>query len=372
MSDFASSLNAQAVPGTVASDRGVAAVNWRRAAAFVGLAFGLSWLLDLGLYLAGGLTHPAAMVVLQTQMLMPALAAIALGVFALADSPLYFRTNRAASRWFCYFYLVLAVAYLGLSAAALAVPGAAAIAAGLGALPAIVGLLLVIVLRLVGGKGAFASAGMAGGGARNWLFYGVGLAAFYGLQTFLNYAFGLGRVPDLTPMMAALGPSATAMPLTTFLILGAAQGILLGPFLGLLFGFGEEYGWRGFLQGELTRLGRVRGVLLVGLIWGVWHAPVILMGYNYPGYPLLGSLLMVAYCVLLGFFLGYAVLRTGGVWLAAFLHALNNQVMGTLFALVYTPKGPIFSFGIGVFGIASAAVAVLFILRDPVWRERQA
>ena len=57
--------------------------------------------------------------------------------------------------------------------------------------------------------------------------------------------------------------------------------------------FGEEYGWRGYLQSELFKLGRVRGVLLLGVIWGAYHWPMILMGWNYPGHPLLGLLLIV-------------------------------------------------------------------------------
>ena len=75
--------------------------------------------------------------------------------------------------------------------------------------------------------------------------------------------------------------------------------MLLGPVLAIV-AFGEEYGWRGYLQSELFKLGRVRGVLLLGVIWGAWHWPLILMGYNYPGYPLLGVVLMTLYITGLG------------------------------------------------------------------------
>lgn len=145
--------------------------------------------------------------------------------------------------------------------------------------------------------------------------------------------------------------------------------MVLSPFLGLLIAFGEEYGWRGYLQGELVKLGKARGILLIGIIWGVWHAPIIVMGYNYPGYPVAGVFVMTGYTVMLAFVLGYAVLKTGSVWLAAYLHALNNQVFSTLVVLVYAPNDSIFSFGGGLYGIATMAVIVLLILRDPVWRE---
>lgn len=52
----------------------------------------------------------------------------------------------------------------------------------------------------------------------------------------------------------------------------------------------EEYGWHYYLQDRLIGLaGPRRGVLLAGHTWGIRHAPVIAMGYNYFGRPLLGS-----------------------------------------------------------------------------------
>ncbi len=55
--------------------------NWTHVAWFLGLAFGLSWLVDLVLYLNGGLNNPATMLMLQFQMLLPAFSAMFLGVF---------------------------------------------------------------------------------------------------------------------------------------------------------------------------------------------------------------------------------------------------------------------------------------------------
>jgi membrane protease YdiL (CAAX protease family) len=145
--------------------------------------------------------------------------------------------------------------------------------------------------------------------------------------------------------------------------------VVLGPILGIVIIFGEEYGWRGYLQSELVKLGRVRRVLLLGVIWGAWHWPIILMGFNYPGHPLLGVVLMTLYTTGLAVVLGYAVLRSGSVLLAAYLHALNNQVVSFFVALGYSPFDPAFSFGIGIYGIATLAIVALLVLRDPVWRR---
>ena len=78
-------------------------VNWPHVAWFLGLAFGLTWLVDLGIYLAGGLANPGAALLLQFQMLLPAFSAMVLGVFFFKDSPIFYRSNRSASRWFVYY-----------------------------------------------------------------------------------------------------------------------------------------------------------------------------------------------------------------------------------------------------------------------------
>ena len=116
-------------------------------------------------------------------------------------------------------------------------------------------------------------------------------------------------------------------------------------------------------------MGRVRGVLLVGVIWGAWHWPLILMGYNYPGHPLLGLVLMALYTTGLAVVLGYAVLRSGSIVLAAFLHALNDQVAAFIVAIGFRPFDAAFSFFIGIYGIVTLAIVALLILRDPRWRQ---
>ena len=159
------------------------------------------------------------------------------------------------------------------------------------------------------------------------------------------------------------------MPVYLFLLLAAVQTILIGPILGLLLGFGEEYGWRSYLQGEILSMGKKRAILLIGLIWGIWHYPVIWMGHNYPGEPVWGTFLMTGYTILLAFVLGYVMLKTGAILLVAYLHALNNQVLSYLIALVYNPGDPVFSYGTGLFGLAALGLVVLFLCRDPVWRD---
>jgi membrane protease YdiL (CAAX protease family) len=341
-------------------------VNWPHVTGFLALTFGLTWLADLVLYLNGGLASPITALLLQFQMLLPAFSAMVLGAFFFKESPIYFRSNRTASRWFIYFYLILTVLYLIGLIVGLILPGQTTMISSLLLIPNLIGLILLVVLRWKGGKDAFASTGLAGGKWYIWLTYGIGLIAFYGLQTFLNYVFKLGEVVDLKtafPQMAA-----TNLPNAVLMLSMTLNILIIGPFLGLIIAFGEEYGWRGYLQTELIRLGRIRGVFLLGVIWGIWHWPLIWMGYNYPGQPIFGSIAMGVVCIILAYIFAYAVFKSNGVWTAAYLHALNNQALSFFIMTLVMPSSTFFSFGIGIPSLVIGGIVVLLILRDPIWK----
>ncbi len=343
------------------------AVNWPHVWAYIGLSFGLAWLVDLVLYLNGGLTHPSAGLMLQFQMLMPAFAALLLGMFFFKESPIYYKTNHTASRWFIYYYFLMTLAFLAAAVVGSIQPALSTTISGVLMIFSVVGLVLLLVLRWRGGPQSFAGAGMAFGKIRIWLLYGLGMALLYGLEALLNYVFKIGTLADITRMFP---PGATAaIPPTALLASTFLNMVIIGPFLGLIITFGEEYGWRGYLQSELVHLGRIRGVGLLGIIWGVWHWPIIWMGYNYPGQPVLGPLLMTGYTVVLAYFLAYAVFKSKGVWTAAYLHALNNQALSFFMVAVVTPVSIVMSFGIGIPALVLCALVVLLLLRDPVWKE---
>ncbi len=78
------------------------------------------------------------------------------------------------------------------------------------------------------------------------------------------------------------------MPTGLIVAIQIAISFTLGPLINTLLALGEELGWRGFLLPSLLPLGQWRAILMSGLIWGVWHAPAILQGHNYPSQPVLG------------------------------------------------------------------------------------
>lgn len=331
---------------------------------YIGLTFSLSWLLDLVIYLRGGLGMPGAVNVVQLQMMMPALSAILLGLFYSRQSPIYRFRPAGRGRWFFYsfflFALILAFASLGTLLAPDKMP---AFAAQVPLLVSFLGLIVLIVVSIAAGRKAIARVWLAWGNWRYWLLFGVGFTVYYILQAALNAVTGLG-----TSEFGAI-PSLPVASTGMYLTIGLAQ-ILQGSILGIFLGFGEEYGWRGYLQNELFKMGRVRGVLVLGLIWGAWHWPVILMGHNYPDHPLLGAVLFLGYTTCLGIVLSYALLKSGSIILAAFLHALNNTALFVIQFLGFKPFDTVFSFGLGIYGVATMAIIALLLLIDPIWRKK--
>lgn len=125
-----------------------------------------------------------------------------------------------------------------------------------------------------------------------------------------------------------------AIPLSPqlLLVIQLAQGILLAPLLNGFFTFGEEFGWRAYLQPKLMALGFRKAMLLTGVIWGLWHAPVIAMGHNYgfgyPGAPWTGILAMTFFTITVGIVFGWLTLRAGSVWPAVIAHGALNGIAG--------------------------------------------
>ncbi|MEL1136045.1 type II CAAX endopeptidase family protein [Desulfitobacterium sp. THU1] len=131
----------------------------------------------------------------------------------------------------------------------------------------------------------------------------------------------------LTEMLAASDRGGISAP--NLLLLTILQVALLGPVVNIIPTLGEELGWRGYLLPKLRELYSDRAALVItGVIWGIWHLPVIVMGHNYGteyiGYPWLGILAMIIFCVVLGIVEGYATIKMDSAIPAAMIHSTVN------------------------------------------------
>jgi membrane protease YdiL (CAAX protease family) len=132
-----------------------------------------------------------------------------------------------------------------------------------------------------------------------------------------------GAVISGGPWLLGRGTQAWPLLIANVALTGGYFGVI-----NALPAIGEELGWRGFLQGPLIdRLGVTRGLVLLGLVWSLWHLPALLAGYNYPQHPVLGALVLFPLqLVAASFFLGWLTLRAGSFWPAAIAHGAVNSI----------------------------------------------
>lgn len=285
-------------PNDVDSSRGV---EWRAVAFYITLAFGLAWLIE-GIALARGIRFASLTVrgtiVLASAMFTPAIAAL--------------------------------------------------------------------IVRLAAREG-FASAGLRLGPLKLYAAVWIAVPAFVILIYAITIALRLGTfdptVAKLTELLREHShgrPLPALPPVQVLAALIFLQSLTFGVLITTVATFGEEFGWTGYLLVKLLPLGRWRAAILYGAIWGLWHAPVIAAGFNYPGHPYTGVPMM---CLLtISFALSQTALRvrSGSVLLTSFAHAsLNNQGLGVL---------PMFVAGVSpVLGGVTGLVGVVVFGAFGVW-----
>jgi membrane protease YdiL (CAAX protease family) len=139
-------------------------------------------------------------------------------------------------------------------------------------------------------------------------------------------------------------------PVAAFL-LSLVQSVIAGFTVNLPFALGEELGWRGLLLRETQKSGFLRSNLFIGVVWGLWHAPIILQGHNYPGHPVAGILMMTLFTMAFSFPMAYCRLKTRTILGPGALHGMFNP-LGALTVFFVVGANPLFGFVAGVAGIA--------------------
>ena len=233
-----------------------------------------------------------------------------------------------------------------------------------------------VLVRLIRREG-FADAGLrlTGRGRRGaWRMYPVAyliipllLAAGIGfawLSSVQHWALSenlhaLGRLLAGQRKALPAGYTPDQLAVTTIITQTALAFTLIIPF-NMIFTFGEEFGWRGYLLPRLAPLGGISAAIITGIIWGLWHAPLIVLdGYNYPGHPWPGVAMMVVFTVALGMIFAWLRFRSGSVWPAVLAHAALNAQAGFAFVLL-SRADPLLGAPIGI-------VALLPMIAFAAW-----
>ena len=173
----------------------------------------------------------------------------------------------------------------------------------------------------------------------------------------LTWLLGLGQ-PDwklewfLATVSSAAGSDLSPLPAPALVLpVLFVMTLVITPFVNGLFGLGEELGWRGYLLPKLMVLGKLKAYLLLGIVWGLWHLPLILIGFTYPGQPVLGTLAFIALTITFGIYLNELTLHHRSSILAGWVHGVfNSQKLG-LWALIFPTINPLIGGFAGIVGI---------------------
>lgn len=236
-------------------------------------------------------------------------------------------------------------------------------------------LVSVVITQLICGEKPFKDCGISFKVNRWWFIAWLGLplipilgvciaSLFPGVSFSLNSPEMQRSILTFTEMGAPVGPWGV-------LAITLLSGYLAGCTVNALAAFGEEVAWRGFLDRSLSHLGFWRRALLIGFVWGVWHAPLILMGHNFPMHRVAGVFVMTAFCMAAAPLFLYLRQRAGSVIVAAIVHGTFNAVAGlTMLLLVGGSDLLTGSCGAGVIAALVLIDIIIAITYKPVNGER--
>jgi hypothetical protein len=111
-------------------------------------------------------------------------------------------------------------------------------------------------------------------------------------------------------------------------------------------------------------LGKPWAYLLVGIVWGLWHLPLVLVGFAYPGHWLAGTAMFLILTTAFGVYLNELTLRNGSSILAGWAHGVfNSQKLG-IWSLLFPGVNPLLGGYAGAVGLAVWVGIAVFASRS--------
>ncbi|MEM1775927.1 MAG: CPBP family intramembrane glutamic endopeptidase [Nitrososphaerota archaeon] len=154
----------------------------------------------------------------------------------------------------------------------------------------------------------------------------------------------------------------------TFMILTFINSYINGLTINTLYAIGEEVGWRGFLLDKLESMGLslFKSVIVIGVIWGLWHSPaILLLGYNYPENRVLGVFLFTLFTI--SCTTPYILVRkmSSSIIPTASLHGSMNALWGITLLITNVPReiGGLGIIAITTWTIFSIAMYMIYRIR---------
>lgn len=193
----------------------------------------------------------------------------------------------------------------------------------------------------------------------------VAIATPLGLFDFNVYVNTLSNlIKDSFPHVPEEQLTVIAM---TIIVAQFVFGYVVAISVNAFFALGEEIGWRGYLYGLLGFKPSIRNVMVVGAIWGLWHASsIIVLGHNYQVNRSLGVALFTLLAIAITFPHLLIVTTSGSVIPASSLHGAFNAIWSLTMSSNLPLEQREVLLGLGVLGIVTwiiISLALHFVIR---------
>jgi len=174
---------------------------------------------------------------------------------------------------------------------------------------------------------------------------------YFGIIVSTQILFDFRTLPDWSKI---------GSPIFVILLLVAGYPITVLLILG------EEIGWRGYLQEKMMDgFGAFKGIFLLGLVWGIWHLPIALQGFNFPNHPYIEAFITFPLVgIAISLIIAYLGFNRYSIFIGALLHASNNHFGGTLLAVTETDNEFMHAM------IFNAFYVVIILIFGYLWRKK--
>jgi membrane protease YdiL (CAAX protease family) len=165
-------------------------------------------------------------------------------------------------------------------------------------------------------------------------------------------------------MLASLPPGFTPELMLLVFTIGGLTLFNIMP--GLISGFGEEFGHRGFMFPHLYRINPWVGLIGGGLIWYAWHLPLSLIISSQAdmllGISVLNHIILATGSVCTFTYLAYVYVKSGSVFVTAIAHiAMNNATMALSYYVIVRDE---FLANIGTVLPMVIVVGILYLTKE--------
>ena len=172
-------------------------------------------------------------------------------------------------------------------------------------------------------------------------------------------------------LAAAAGPEvleqmeAQGLTYPLYVLVSVVGCLTYAPLVNMALAVGEEAGWRGFLYPQLkAKFGKRKGLVIGGVIWGMWHWPAIwLIGYeygtDYVGFPIVGMLLFCIFTTAAGILCDWLYEKTGCIWIPSVFHGAINAAGTVPLAVCMANTGSAILLGPAPIGVLAGLPVII-------------